>query len=141
MGNNSTKETRGTDFASIHGNNDLSGAPSPSASSAHRNHSQTHTSRQGQENRADLFIFGASSSPNNPLPERRETKQERDARKLERERQARVKERERSLKEEHVDGGFLVTMGIYTGVEDFNKAVVRQLIVCSMVNFFLFYNY
>ena len=63
------------------------------------------------------------------MPERRETKQEREARKLEKERVARVKERERSIKEEHVDGGYLVTMGVYTGTEDFNKAVVRQLMV------------
>jgi len=48
---------------------------------------------------------------------------------LEKERVARVKERERSLKEEHVDGGYLVTMGVYTGIEDFNKPVVRQLMV------------
>ncbi|RKF57927.1 Protein sip5 [Erysiphe neolycopersici] len=129
MGNNSTRETRGPDLASVQGNNEISSAPSPSASSAQRNHSQTHTSRQGRENRADLFILGLGSGSNNPLPERRETKQERDARKLEKERQARVIERERSLKEEHVDGGFLVTMGVYTGVEDFNKAVVRQLII------------
>ena len=31
------------------------------------------------------------------------------------------------MKEEHVDGGFLVTMGTYTGSEDFNKQIVRQL--------------
>jgi hypothetical protein len=31
--------------------------------------------------------------------------------------------------EEHVDGGYLVTQGVYVGVEDFNKAVVRQLMV------------
>lgn len=31
------------------------------------------------------------------------------------------------MKEEHVDGGFLVTMGTYTGPEDFNKQIVRQL--------------
>lgn len=49
---------------------------------------------------------------------------------MERERVNRVKERERSIKEEHVDGGFLVTMGVYTGPEDFNKGVVRQLMVC-----------
>ena len=48
---------------------------------------------------------------------------------MEKERVARVKERERSLKEEHVDGGYLVTMGVYTGPEDFNKLVVRQLMV------------
>ena len=63
------------------------------------------------------------------MPERRETKQEREARKLEKERIARAKERERSLNEEHVDGGYLVTLGVYTGIEDFNKGVVRQLMV------------
>lgn len=72
-----------------------------------------------------------SSSHTSEIPERRETKQEREARKLEKERVARVKERERSLKEEHVDGGYLVTMGVYTGPEDFNKSVVRQLMVCT----------
>lgn len=63
------------------------------------------------------------------LEHRRETRQEREARRLERERAARVKERERSMREEHVDGGYLVTQGVYTGTEDFNKAVVRQLMV------------
>lgn len=43
---------------------------------------------------------------------------------------ARLKERERSMKEEHVDGGYLVTQGVYVGTEDFNKDVVRQLMVC-----------
>jgi hypothetical protein len=41
----------------------------------------------------------------------------------------REKERERSMKEESVDGGYLVTQGVYTGTEDFSKAVVRQLMV------------
>lgn len=63
-------------------------------------------------------------------PERpRETKQEREARRAEKERQARLKERERSMAEEHVDGGYLVTLGTYTGPEDFNKAIVRQLMI------------
>lgn len=57
----------------------------------------------------------------------KETRQEKEARRAERERQARLKERERSLREEHVDGGFLVTLGTYTGPEDFSKPVVRQL--------------
>jgi hypothetical protein len=52
---------------------------------------------------------------------------------LEKERVARIKERERSLKEEHVDGGYLVTMGVYTGHEDFNKSIVRQLMVCMIL--------
>lgn len=33
------------------------------------------------------------------------------------------------MREEHVDGGYLVTQGVYVGTEDFNKAVVRQLMV------------
>jgi hypothetical protein len=69
---------------------------------------------------------GPSSQPEPPY-ERRETKQEREARRLERERIARLAERERSMREEHVDGGYLVTMGTYTGPEDFNKQIVRQL--------------
>ncbi|RDA88126.1 hypothetical protein CP532_6831 [Ophiocordyceps camponoti-leonardi (nom. inval.)] len=59
--------------------------------------------------------------------ERRETRQEREARRLERDRAIRAKERERSMRDEHVDGGFLVTLGTYTGIEDFSKPVVRQL--------------
>ncbi|KAF4591349.1 C2H2 zinc finger protein [Ophiocordyceps camponoti-floridani] len=59
--------------------------------------------------------------------ERRETRQEREARRLERDRAIRAKERERSMRDEHVDGGFLVTLGTYTGIEDFSKVVVRQL--------------
>ncbi|KAK0616819.1 hypothetical protein B0T14DRAFT_568394 [Immersiella caudata] len=31
------------------------------------------------------------------------------------------------MKEEHADGGYLVTMGTYVGAEDFNKQIVRQL--------------
>ena len=34
------------------------------------------------------------------------------------------------MREEHVDGGYLVTMGIYRGREDFSKPIVRQLQVC-----------
>lgn len=67
--------------------------------------------------------------------EHRETRQEREARRLEKERLARAKERERSVREEHVDGGFLVTMGTYTGTEDFSKPVVRQLQVYFLRNF------
>lgn len=33
------------------------------------------------------------------------------------------------MKEEHVDGGYLVTQGVYVGTEDYNKAVVRQIMV------------
>lgn len=74
-------------------------------------------------------MLGFAPPPEVALEHRRETRQEREARKLEKERVARVKERERSVREEHVDGGFLVTQGVYVGTEDFNKAMVRQLMV------------
>lgn len=78
--------------------------------------------------RPDLgFSFGLGGGDSSTAEQRRETKQEREARKAEKEKQEREKERERSLKEEHVDGGYLVTLGTYTGPEDFNKTVVRQL--------------
>ena len=60
---------------------------------------------------------------------RRETKQEREARKLEKERAAREKERVSSMREEHIDGGYLVTQGVYTGTEDYNKCIVRQFMI------------
>lgn len=77
-----------------------------------------------------MMLGIASNGPNSnqqPAHERRETKAEREARRLEKERVARIKERERSMREEHVDGGYLVTLGTYTGPEDFNKQIVRQL--------------
>ncbi|KAM0265389.1 hypothetical protein ACHAQJ_000231 [Trichoderma viride] len=77
------------------------------------------------------FLSIGSSSRNRDRPdapfEHRETKQEREARKLDRERVLRAQDRERSIREEHVDGGYVVTMGTYVGTEDFNKVVVRQL--------------
>lgn len=88
--------------------------------------------------RGFLSLGAASGSRSRDRPdapfEHRETKQEREARKLERERIQRAQDRERSIREEHVDGGYLVTMGTYVGTEDFNKAVVRQLQVrcCSL---------
>ncbi|KAL7797394.1 hypothetical protein V8C37DRAFT_309364 [Trichoderma ceciliae] len=85
----------------------------------------------GRTERSFLSLGSSSASRNRDRPdapfEHRETKQEREARKLERERALRAQDRERSIREEHVDGGYLVTMGTYVGTEDFNKAVVRQL--------------
>lgn len=52
---------------------------------------------------------------------------EREARKLEKERALRQKDRERSIREEGVDGGYLVTLGVYTGTEDFSKPTVRRM--------------
>lgn len=68
---------------------------------------------------------------------RRETRAERDARKREKERETRAVDRERSMKEENVDGGYLVTLGTYTGTEDFSKPVVRQLMVSGHVFVFM----
>ncbi|KAJ5577813.1 uncharacterized protein N7459_006777 [Penicillium hispanicum] len=129
MGNSQTKESRAT-------------APrrrsqqwSPGASDA-PGRSLYQGSRSGRSSRPDLSILGIGSSHDRDvatLEYRRETKQEREARRLEKERAARVKERERSMKEEHVDGGYVVTQGVYVGTEDFNKAVVRQLMV-SLAN-------
>ncbi|KAB8257536.1 protein sip5 [Aspergillus pseudonomiae] len=95
-----------------------------------RHHSEGSRSTRGS--RPDLSILGIGGSSERDvatLEHRRETKQEREARRLERERVARVKERERSMREEHVDGGYLVTQGVYTGTEDFSKAMVRQLMI------------
>jgi hypothetical protein len=135
MGSSSSRESRGPESpsANSHRHPDSAGPTSSPASPSERQ--QTHnvySSRVPGRSRPDLSFLGIGSSSNNEaVPERRETKQERERRKLEKERVARVKERERSLKEEHVDGGYLVTMGVYTGIEDFNKGVVRQLMVCT----------
>ncbi|TLS24274.1 hypothetical protein PpBr36_09086 [Pyricularia pennisetigena] len=126
MGNSHTKEARDP-------NAPLSPHDPRSHGSSHHHASGSSSSRaRNRASRSDLGgLFGisgaGSSSSTQPPYERRETKQEREARRLERERQARVIERERSLKEEHVDGGYLVTLGTYVGTEDFNKAIVRQL--------------
>lgn len=80
--------------------------------------------------RGSFLGMGNSSDRDTPrLEPRKEIKQEREARKAEKERVLRETERERSMREEHVDGGYLVTQGVYTGTEDYNKGVVRQLMV------------
>lgn len=132
MGNTPTKESRPGDSPAQNSSRDrrhrsLAPAFDPSASS--RDH---HSSRvRNRSSRADLGallgIGPSTSSRAESSHERRETRAEREARRLERERINRVKERERSIREESVDGGFLVTMGVYVGTEDFSKPVVRQL--------------
>ncbi|KAI0401076.1 hypothetical protein F4802DRAFT_619142 [Xylaria palmicola] len=126
MGNTHTKEERP-------GSHHHASSTDPGGSShvGSARHGEPPTTRRAS--RPDLgplgnAIAGSSSSRQQDVPfERRETKQEREARKLEKERVARIKERERSMREEHVDGGYLVTMGIYTASEDFSKPAVRQL--------------
>ncbi|QSS62677.1 C2H2 zinc finger domain-containing protein [Histoplasma capsulatum] len=137
MGNTATKEARppaGTSGRNGHGRGPSGGAVA--LGGLGRFHNQPESSQPGvssrhfRGSRPDLSFLGIGPAVDrDSFVERKETKQERDARRLARERAARIKERERSMKEEHVDGGYLVTQGVYTGVEDFNKAVVRQLMI------------
>ncbi|KAJ5757829.1 uncharacterized protein N7511_006523 [Penicillium nucicola] len=125
MGNSQTKESRSS-TPSRRRSHQWSPGTSEASSRPYQG------SRSARGSRPDLSILGIGSSHDRDvatLEHRRETKQEREARRLEKERVARLKERERSMKEEHVDGGYLVTQGVYVGTEDFNKAVVRQLMI------------
>lgn len=153
MGNSSTKESRPSssragsrstsyregNSTTISGPQQQQGPHSP----ADRLVSNIYTSRGGRGSRPDLSFLHLGSSDRNrdgdptaPEP-RRETKQEREARKVEKERLVREKERERSLREEGVDGGYLVTLGTYTGPEDYSKPVVRQLMVRANLEAFV----
>lgn len=153
MGNSSGKESRPSSALGHHGRGDgmrhgSSSLPTspPAQQQTHDRHaSQMYASRGGRGSRPDLSFLGiagreervvvaaaaAAAARGEPpqTEQRRETKAEREARKLEKERVARAKERERSMREEGVDGGYLVTLGTYTGTEDFSKPVVRQLMV------------
>jgi len=130
MGNSSTKEQRAH-------------LPHPSSSqhdsSSHVNGSAEggggiYSSRQGRGSRDNLSLFlgrtvSGGGESDVSLEPRRETKVEREARKLERERIQREKDREWSMRVENIDGGYLITQGVYTGPEDYSKPVVRQLMV------------
>lgn len=131
MGNSNTKESRPDNPERANGRRS-----SVAEFNQGRDHGRESGSRSSRNraSRGELGFFGighGASSRDRDRPdapfERRETKQEREARRLERERVVRAKERERSIREEHIDGGFLVTLGTYTGTEDFSKTVVRQL--------------
>ncbi|KAF4122219.1 C2H2 zinc finger protein [Geosmithia morbida] len=129
MGNSHGKESGPSDNAYAGRRRSVAGYPS------HLNADQD-GDRRNRVSRGDLSLLGlpgpSGSRDRNrnredaPF-EHKETRAEREARKLERERAIRLQEREYSIKEEHVDGGYLVTLGTYTGPEDFNKQVVRQL--------------
>ena len=139
MGNSQTKEARLPHSPSstrlAQGNNAAPPSPRPEPradrSGADRAalEGYPHRRRGSRPDLSFLGIGGSSDRDATTIEGRRETKQEREARKLEKERVARLKERERSMKEEHVDGGYLVTQGVYVGTEDFNKGIVRQLMV------------
>ncbi|KAJ9638481.1 SNF1-interacting protein [Knufia peltigerae] len=134
MGNSQTKEARGQGSASSR----INGSSSPTSrqeSQANgteipiRPYSSSRQTRPGRHDFSFLGIGGSNDQDASSLEARRETKVEREARKAEKERTTRLKERERSMKEENVDGGYLVTQGVYVGTEDFNKGIVRQLMI------------
>ncbi|GAB7339186.1 hypothetical protein MBLNU457_5848t1 [Dothideomycetes sp. NU457] len=133
--NSSTKESGGRPSGSRSNSqrdqsvSEQSGQPGASNHADRLVQQQYGSSRSRGGSRPDLSFLhiGNNSDREQTQPERRETKQEREARKAEKERLLREKEREKSLKEEGVDGGYLVTLGVYTGPEDFNKQIVRQL--------------
>lgn len=101
--------------------------------------SNVYSSRHGRASQSNLASIFSSSNYRDreregpqdeaALAARRETKAEREIRRAEKERAARQRERDRSMREESVDGGYLVTQGVYTGAEDYNKDVVRTLMV------------
>ena len=135
MGNSQGRESRAplspARTEAISSNAPVSPRPEPASGQDGSGHSR----RGDRSTRPDLSFLGIGSSTSGDrdvsiLEARRETKQDREARRVEKEKAARLKERERSMKEEHVDGGYLVTQGVYVGTEDYNKQVVRQLMVC-----------
>lgn len=138
MGNSQTKEARGQPGSSIrHGSGSGSGSPAIGQDSNNISDSSSRPSHPRRGSRHDfsfLGIGGATEQDPSTLEQRRENKAEREARKAEKERQTRLKERERSMREEHVDGGYLVTQGVYVGTEDYNKVIVRQLMVSTCPN-------
>ncbi|KAH7175339.1 hypothetical protein EDB81DRAFT_2199 [Dactylonectria macrodidyma] len=133
MGNSNTKESRpdGYDDGAQDRRRSANGDPVGLARDLARESGRS----RNRSSRPEISLFGLGSSSSRDRErqdapfERRETRQEREARKLEKERAARAKERERSIREEHVDGGYLVTLGTYTGTEDYSKTVVRQLLI------------
>ncbi|EME88464.1 uncharacterized protein MYCFIDRAFT_88910 [Pseudocercospora fijiensis CIRAD86] len=146
MGNSSSKDERKSSRpSSIRNASGAAQQPTPSQASPTSQHQPTpgerlagriygarnngNASARASRNDLSFLHIGRARDRDDEAaqPERpRETKQEREARRAERERQARLKERERSMREEHVDGGYLVTVGVYTGPEDFSKPLVRQ---------------
>ncbi|KPM40213.1 Protein SIP5 [Neonectria ditissima] len=132
MGNSSTKESRPDGYEDAAGQGRRRSANGDPIGLSRELAREAGSRSRNRTSRPELNIFGlgSSSSRNNERQdapfERRETRQEREARKLEKERAARAKERERSIREEHVDGGYLVTLGTYTGTEDFSKPVIER---------------
>ena len=77
-----------------------------------------------------MLGFAVASGRERPERDPNEPYKTKEERKMEKEKKAakeRETERVRSMGEEHVDGGYLVTVGVYTGTEDYSQKVVRQL--------------
>ncbi|MCJ1310777.1 SNF1-interacting protein [Agyrium rufum] len=140
MGNAPGKESRSSHHQGRSDGPNQTSPPlqSPTLPSSRQRHNSggnqaVYLSRHGRGSGPDISaLLGIAPSADRDsagLEQRRETKAEREAKKLERERITREKERERSMREESVDGGFLVTQGVYTGPEDYNKVIVRQLMI------------
>lgn len=128
MGNSSTKEARPQSRNGNRRSSDNTSSPSDNTDAR----PQLHGPRSSRHRQDGTFLGLGPGSGTTCWEPRRETKQEREARKAKKEQSVRLKERERSLKEEGVDGGYLVTLGTYTGPEDFSKPVVRQLMVRAL---------
>lgn len=91
--------------------------------------SESYSARGRSRHNIESSLFGLGLTSRETRERDREAEKEaREQRKIEREKE-RLKERERSLREESVDGGFLVTQGVYTGVEDFKDKIVRHLMI------------
>ena len=140
MGNASTKEQRppparlrSSDARRPFSPSTAGASVSPFSESSERQSNRLYRARNVRGSRTDLStLLNLSNVGDRDIQAsetRRETRQEREARRLERERLSREKERERSMREEHVDGGYLVTQGVYTGPEDYSKSFVRRLMI------------
>ncbi|KAK6524939.1 SNF1-interacting protein [Arthrobotrys megalospora] len=142
MGNTSTKESRGASPPPHHHHRNSRSFSGPSSSSTYAPEMERAGSsslRLGRRHRGENFeaaLLGLSISQHRDRERERErereegpykTREERRAEKEAERRKEREKERERSMAEESVDGGYLVTVGVYTGPEDYNLKVVRQL--------------
>lgn len=135
MGNSSSREARNSQDRGSGSQSQTQSPTSPAfsfslnpPSNDRTGNGGVYSSRGGRGSRGDLSLFSMGGSGEvDPNGQRRETKQEREARKAEKERVLRARERERSMREEGVDGGYLVTLGTYVGPEDFSKTTVRQL--------------
>ncbi|KAI5782632.1 hypothetical protein EDC01DRAFT_751610 [Geopyxis carbonaria] len=134
MGNSSTKERsaspvdggQGSSSRRHRHNGDPSSSSLPTLGRLNEGYSSRSRSRHNLE--STLFGLGVGSNRETRERDREAEKQARELRRQERERE-RLKERERSLKEDRVDGGFLVTQGVYTGTEDFKDKIVRHFMI------------